>query len=203
MNTITAPTLPAIGTPMPGGFFAGAYLLNGQRRALITSPKKLGELNDSVWIKDYQNVPSAQSLNDGLANTKAMAEAGSDIAKQALAAVIDGLNDFYIPSQDELEIIYRAFKPTTETNSLWGRSGVNASAETPTHPYSEQVPAQTLLDAFKEGGEEALEAKAYWSSTQHAGSSYNAWSQNFRNGYQDYDNKSVELGVRLVRSQPI
>ena len=204
MNAITQPTLPAIGTAMPGGFFAGAFMLNGQRRAIIVSPKQFGEFEDSVWIDDYQDVPGAKSFNDGLVNTKAMAEAGSEIAKQALATVIDGLNDYYIPSQDEKEIVYRAFKPTTETNSQWGRSGINVSAEVATFPYSEDAPVQTQLDAFKEGGAEALEAKAYWTSTQHAAYSHDAWYQHFYDGYQSLSlTKSSELGVRLVRSQPI
>ncbi len=43
MNAITTQPLPAIGTPMPGGFFAGATMLNGERRAIIIASKQLGE----------------------------------------------------------------------------------------------------------------------------------------------------------------
>jgi len=202
MNAIAQTTLPTIGTPMPGGFFAGAIMVNGQRRAIIVSPKKLGDL-EGMWHEDEPDVPGAKHYNDGQANTQAMAEAGSELAKHVQALEIDGLNDFYIPSQDELEICHRAFKPTTNQNWRYARSGINLSAVPPTYPYTPELPAQTALEAFKTGGEEAFEEAAYWSSTQHAGYSDNAWYQLFSYGYQHYDVKSAELRVRAVRSQPI
>lgn len=202
MNAITQPDLPIIGTAMPGGFFAGAIMLNGQRFAIIVAPKKTGELS-GAWHEDEPDVPGAKSYNDGLANTQAMAEAGSDLAKQALALEIDGLNDFYVPSQDEAELCYRAFKPTTKRNWCYARSGINLSALPPTYPYTPEFPVQTTLEAFKSGGEEAFEKEAYWTSTQHAGSSNHAWFQIFDYGGQDYYYKSAELRVRAVRRQPI
>jgi hypothetical protein len=39
----------------------------------------------------------------------------------------------------------------------------------------------------------------YWSNTQHAGYSGNAWFQDFSNGDQDYGFKSSECRVRAVR----
>ena len=201
MNAITETTLPAIGTPMPGGFFSGAIQIDGQRFAIIQA-KKVNELS-GIWHPEEIDVPGAKSYNDGLANTQAMAEAGSDLAKQVLALEIDGLNDFYIPSQDEKELCYRAFKPTTERNWCYARSGINLSALPPTYPYTPDFPAQTTLDAFKKDGEEAFEEEAYWTSTQHAGNSYGAWYQHFRNGIQSLNGKSCECRVRPVRRQPI
>jgi hypothetical protein len=203
MNAITDTILPAIGTPMPGGFFAGAYMLNGQRRALILSTKKIGISLKGAWNEEEPDVPGAKSYNDGMANTKAMAEAGSGLAKTALTLEIDGMNDFYIPSQDELEICYRAFKPTTKQNWCYARSGINLSAVPPTYPYTPDFPVQTTLEAFKASGEEAFEEASYWSSTQHAGDSDCAWCQNFDDGDQFNYLKSAELRVRAVRSQPI
>jgi hypothetical protein len=203
MNTTTDPTLPAIGTPMPGGFFAGAYLLNGQRRALIFSSKKIGISLKGAWHEDEIDVSGAKSYNDGMANTQAMAAAGSGLAKTVLEMEIGGLSDFYIPSQDELEICYRAFKPTTEPNWCYARSGINLSALPPTYPYTPEFPVQTALEAFQTGGDEAFEAGWHWSSTQHAGYSDYAWCQDFGNGHQYDLSKSSELRVRPVRSQPI
>lgn len=194
--------LPTIGTPMPGGFFAGVFRVNGQRRALIASSKAVGEMKQE-WIKNYKNVPDAISFNDGMANTLAMAKAGSELAKRMTSLSIDGLNDFYIPSQDELEILYRAFKPTSDSNSLYARSGMNVSADVPTYPYTSEMPAQTSLSGFQEGGTEAFDADWYWSSTQHAGYSDYAWFQSFTNGDQYDYSKGNELRVRAVRSQPI
>ena len=202
MNSITETTLPAIGTPMPGGFFAGVIMRDGQRRAVIVPSKKLGELK-GMWHEDELDVPGAKSYNDGMANTQAMAEADSELAKQVLALEIDGQNDFYIPAQDELEICYRAFKPNAEQNWCYARSGINLSAAPSTYPYTPEFPVQTMLEAFKAGGEEAFEPEAYWSSTQHAGYSDYAWYQHFHYGYQLSSGKSAELLVRAVRSQPI
>jgi hypothetical protein len=47
---------------------------------------------------------------------------------------------------------------------------------------------------------EEFQKKAYWSNTQHAGTSGNAWYQYFRYGHQFYDDlKGCELRVRPVR----
>ena len=201
MNAITTTTLPAIGTPMPGGFFAGAIMFNGQRIAIIQA-SKLHELS-GAWHDNEPDVPGAKSYNDGLANTQAMAEASSELARQVMDLTIDGLSDFYIPSQDEAELCYRAFKPTTDKNWCYARSGINLSAVPPTYPYTPEFPIQTTLDAFKQGGDEAFEPEAYWTSTQHAGYSRYAWYQGFDDGSQDDFIKSCELRVRPVRRQPI
>lgn len=43
----------------------------------------------------------------------------------------------------------------------------------------------------------------YWSGTQHAAYSDDAWYQDFNYGNQDYYHKSAELRVRAVRRSPI
>ena len=48
---------------------------------------------------------------------------------------------------------------------------------------------------------EEFQKEAYWSNTQHAGSSDDAWGQDFSYGYQYYNYKSAELRVRLVRRE--
>lgn len=197
MNAITETTLPAIGTPMPGGFFVGAINMIGQRFAIIVSRKSL-QLK-GIWHPEEIDVPGAKSYCDGLSNTQAMADAGSELAKLVLGLENDGQTDFYIPSQDELELCYRAFKPTAERNWCYARSGINLSAAPVTYPYTPEFPLQTSIEAFKEGGEEAFDEDAYWTSTQHAGYSYYAWFQYFRYGYQLSYYKSSEHRVRPVR----
>lgn len=46
---------------------------------------------------------------------------------------------------------------------------------------------------------EEFKKKAYWSNTQHAGDSVNAWYQYFGDGYQGDSSKSCDLRVRPVR----
>ncbi len=187
-----------IGTEMDGGFYAGRIIVNGDPFAIILPPKLQRQHDDIEWNDSSKMVEGATSFSDGHANTLAMAKAGSKFAQWAL-----DLN-LYIPAQDELEIIYRNLKPTTETNSQYGRSGINVSAIEPTAPYTPSFPAQTLAEAFMEGGIEAFDPVAYWSSTQHAAGSTCAWYQLFDNGNQCYTcGKSDRLCGVAVRRLPI
>jgi hypothetical protein len=165
----------AIGAPLAGGFYAGRIAIAGVLYALVVAPKADGEKDDVSWLDSEERVDGAGSYNDGLANTNAMAEAGSELAQWARGLAIGGYTDWYIPSQDELEALYRNLKPTTRTNFLYGRAGVNPSAVPPTHAYSADVPAQTVVADFAQGGTEAFQDEWYWSSTQHAARYDYAW----------------------------
>ncbi|MBI4997829.1 MAG: DUF1566 domain-containing protein [Rhodocyclales bacterium] len=191
--------LPSIGAPFEGGFFGGLIRINEQTFALVRAPKATGQHDDIEWHGKYDAIPGAQSWNDGLANTQAMAAAGSEIAQWALAQRIADHADWYIPAMDELEVLYRNLKPTTNENSPWGRSGLNVSAVPPTYPYALDVPLQTPAEDFQDGGVEALDSAWYWSSTQHAGYDDYAWCQLFGNGYQSYNRKDYDSRVVLVR----
>jgi hypothetical protein len=199
----SAVSLPAIGSPVPGGFFAGAFRLNGVCYGLAIAPKAQGRHDDAPWNDNWDRVAGAESLNDGLANTEAMAAAGSKVAQWARAQIIDGHSDWYIPAQDELELLYRNLKPTASENYLYGRSGVNVSATPPTYPYAADQPTQTPLALFQEGGAEALDPVWYWSSTQHAGLDDCGWCQYFGDGYQDGLRKDGQFRVVLVRRFPL
>ena len=192
-----------IGTAMGAGFYAGRIRIDGQVFALVVAPKAEGRHKDTVWNGSDNMVDGAQSYYDGLVNTKAMLEAGSDLAKWACDLRIGGNDDWYLPAQDELEIIYRNLKPTKEENTQWARSGINLSAIEPTRPYTPANPAQTLAEAFQEGGSEAFDDMAYWSSTQHASYADYAWYQDFDYGCQHDYLKSIKLRGVAVRRLPI
>jgi hypothetical protein len=187
-----------IGIAMEGGFYGGRFNIDGREYGLIVSPKKGGDIKGK-WHTRYEAIEGASSFCDGLANTHAMAEAGSALAKKALAASIGGHTDWYIKALDESDILYRAFKPTVDENSLYMRSGINLSAVPPTHPYTRQSPAQTIHPAFQAGGEEAFEAEGYWTSTQYASDASLAWGQHFGYGYQTNWDKDTSYRARLVR----
>jgi len=197
----TTPTEP--GTPYAGGFFVGRILIDAVLHALILAPKAARTMPAQRWNGNYDNVPGALSYNDGLANTKAMAEAGSALARAALATEIDGHADWYIPAVDELEMVYRHFKPGTGENYSYARSGINQSAVPHTFPYTPKIPGQTAVEAFRAGGHEAIEQQVYWSSTQHAGNRRWAWGQHFASGRQDDWDKANEVPALLVRREPI
>ena len=85
MKSSTAEILPLLGTSMGGGFYAGRIRIEEQVFALIVAPRAQGEVSDMKWIARNKSVPGAMSYFDGLANTKAMADAGSRLAKWAQA----------------------------------------------------------------------------------------------------------------------
>ena len=188
-----------LGTAMGGGFYAGRIRIGDQVFALIVAPKADGEHEDAPWNDTYSTVDGAKSYFDGLANTDAMAGAGSELAKWARGLRIGGHDDWYLPSQDELEIIYRNLKPTAEANWCYARSGINLSAVEPTRPYTPDFPVQTLTEAFQKGGGEEFDPVWYWSSTQHVSNSDYAWIQDFVNGNQGSNRKNINYRARAVR----
>lgn len=192
--TILVPN--AYGAPFEGGFYGGQVRIGNGIFAIAWAPKAIGELT-GVWLPGYKPVQNSVSCYDSMANTVVMAEAGSTIAKHALGLEINGHANWCIPARDVLELGYRNLKPTTEENCISIRDGDNASSIPAGYPYSDDLPAQTTAEDFREGGDEAFEAVWYWSSTQYSESS--AWTQSFYSGYQRNRNKKFEARFRLVR----
>ena len=195
MNAQTNPTTFNIGAAVEGGTFAGIIQIDGSRYGVVVAPKATGE-TEGPWGEYGKRIP-ADSLADGLANTQAMAEAGNEIATWALALTIDNHADWYIPSRDELELIYRNLKPGTRGNICSYRDGENPSSVPFGELYTDENPAQTPVAAFQSDGEEAMEPSWYWSSTQSAAD--HAFGQAFSDGYQYGYRKDGTLRVRAVR----
>ena len=205
MSTSAAQANPAIllpGAAFGGGFYAGRILVNGQPFGLIVAPKAEGEHADAVWNKSTKLVEGAQSFFDGRANTEAMAKAGSKLAQWALDLRIGGCDDWYLPSRDELEILYRNLKPTIDDNWVH-RHGDNPSSVPPGYPYTARAPLQTEAEAFQDGQPEAFDAVWHWSSTQLASISVSAWFQTFDVGNQNGYRKDFHYRARAVRRLPI
>ena len=198
MNNIApaelVPTAP--GTPFQGGFYAGRFRVHDEVFALIVSPKAGGELADQAWAGINVDVPGTESFCDGLGNTLAMAEGDSTLAKAITALDINGFTDWYLPSRDELELLYRNLKPTTQQNYTH-RHGENPSSLPAGYPYTPALPVQTPAPDFHDGGVQAFAGEWYWSSTQF--SRYYAWDQYFSDGNQVFNDKSFEGPARAVR----
>ena len=187
----------ALGSSLAGGFYAGRFHIGDELYALIVSPKQEGELEEAEWGEMGAAISEAKSCFDGLANTRAMAESGSDLARWMLALEINGQRDWYLPSRDELEICYRNLKPTDQENFCTFRDGDNPSSSPVGYPYSSDAPVKTLSADFQDGGEEAFAPRLYWASTQY--SSNGAWGQYFSDGIQDFIGKDDGLRARAVR----
>lgn len=187
------------GTPFEGGFYVGRFNMAGMVFALIVASKSAGEHKVAAWNGSAKSVEGAQSFFDGYDNTRAMAEAGSSLGKWALDLDIGGYKDWYLAARDEQELCYRHLKPGTIENYCSFRDGDNPSSVPVGYPYTSDLPAQTIAEAFRVGGAEAFEQAYYWSSTQYAPLPGSAWSQGFAGGDQDYDLKSLKFRARAVR----
>jgi len=192
----TPTPLPAHGAPYEGGFFGGVINIHGMPHAVVWAPKAKGETT-GTW-HDGEPCLIAPSCFDSMANTQAMAAAGSAIASWALGLHIEGHADWCIPARDVLELAYRHLKPTTQETDGWSRCGDNPSSVPVGYPYRTQAtPVQTTAAAFQADGEQAFEPTWYWTSTQC--SSGSAWHQLFDYGYQYHNNLINRLRVRAVR----
>jgi hypothetical protein len=189
----------SIGQPYGGGFFSGITQEDGKRYINITAAAE-HELKGK-WGEYGQKIEGADSYTDSRANTEAMAAAGGELARAVLALTIGGHSDWGIPARDVQEPQYRHLKPTAEENYCSWRDGDNPSSLPAGHPYSEQSPAQTSVEAFREGGPEAFQDAWYWSSTQRSADT--AYFMGFGDGTQSLSAKHYELRARPVRRELI
>lgn len=100
ITTVSAAELPERGQPLAGGTFIERYWLNGQEHALVL----LGADHEfqGAYGEYGQDIVGASHYVDGEANTRAMVEAGSEIAKKALEL------DAFIPSCLQGQLIMAA-----------------------------------------------------------------------------------------------
>jgi len=188
---------PAIGTYMEGGYFGGIINVNGTHKGVIWAPKQVGQIY-SILLPSRKMIEGSGSPNDCQSNMKALIAAGSPAALQIAALNIGGFQDWVIPSRDVLELGYRHFKPSEYENFCSWRDGENSNSVPPGWLYTEDSPAQTTLDAFKDGAEESFDLEWYWSSTV-LPKGNSAFIQFFDFGYQINSNLSAVCRVRAVR----
>ncbi len=191
-------TVPSIGDPYGGGFFAGQISVNGNGIAthnLVIGPKASAEAT-RTWKTTNTSTTGTSSTIDGPANTNAMNDAAHPAALFCKGLTVGGFSDWYLPAKDELEIIYYNLKPGTAVNST--TIATNAySVPRRNSNYTASVPAQTIAASFQTGGAEALIAAYYWSSTQVDATS--AWGQRFIYGDQDPLTKDSSSNIRAIR----
>ncbi len=191
------------GDVVGGGFYAGQIRQADGLYILVVAPKDGGEHDDAPWHTSTQRIDDARSFFDGRANTAAMVRAGVALAVWASGLNVNGFNDWYLPARDELEVVYRNLKPTTEENYVY-RAGDNPSSVPAGYPYTADTPTQTPVVAFQSDGAEAFDDESwYWTSTQSESLSSYAWGQAFGLGSQNNNLKDNECRARAVRRMKV
>lgn len=173
---ISPAALPAIGQPFAGGFYAGRIYFDGAEFALIDAGREY-ETTAHWWDQEgpKPRIRGTQSRYDGMANTKAMAEEGSAIARKVLGMNVRGSWGWHIPSIEELNILRSNLLQLED----WGRqSGFGNDKDAP--------------NAF-------ACTHTYWSSTQKEGSA-TAWCMHMLPWSSPDSNwVSQEKGIRPVK----
>lgn len=199
-----------------GGYYAGANIIvDGVEYALIVAPKTMGGENTSVTNNVTSGTPvSPNTRNDGVTNTSVLVSGSSSAAVWASSLTIGGYSDWYLPAIDEMEIVYRYLKPTTDATRVTQNSpynepnGVNNNSNPVGNQYTTGNPSQTSSLAFRSSGAESLTANYYWTSTRdthYAGNNFYAMIPSGSNsGNMQGDlNTLTPLYARAVRRVPI
>lgn len=199
----TYSNLPAIGSALGGGYFAGQISTAGNSIAdynLVVGPVASAQNASIQWKTSGTSTAGTSSVIDGPANSTAMNNASHPAAQFCEGLTIGGFSDWYMPAKNELEVCYYNLKPTTANN--FTSSGINANAvPARASNYTTSNPAQTSATDFKSTGAEDFAASAYWSSTQFSAPYGNV--QDFSNGGQVYASKVNNYSVRAIRRIPV
>lgn len=109
MNAHTAILLPAdVGERFGGGIVLGGYFLGAEARLLIGASKLDLSRPRMAWNTSIARVAGAQSIYDGLANTRAMLEAGSPAARWATELRIGGKDDWHLGARGQALLAFAA-----------------------------------------------------------------------------------------------
>jgi hypothetical protein len=196
---------------LTGNIIAADDYQTGLRYALIVSPKDLEggrgaspasglPTGDLEWDTQDRSGEAGcftrwnglEATNVIIAKSDASYEAHgfiADVRSQYPAVATPGGSEWYLPAMDELELLYRNFKPNNADNRDDTRNrvfpgtqvvGTNPSSAIEGFQYenSPRIPDVTFLDMFKEGNAQAIDLDRYWSTTD-ADEGGRAWNQLF------------------------
>lgn len=194
--TFPEESLPKIGSFIQGGYYAGLVNIKGVVEAIIVAPKVQGEYEGN-WAESNGRIIGSNCQVNGQQNTLDMIVSDVKLAKWVGALEIGGFKDWHIPSRDQLEIIYRAFKPANYANAPY--SGINANSVPAHDSYTSDEPLQCDVEAFKRGGSEAFDHTSYyWTSTQIDGNSVCILL--FHDGLQTSARRDNDFRARAIRT---
>lgn len=145
-SAIELPRLGAVWKAQGGHFVGIVAGENGDPDYAVVLPtQSSASLKGAYGVREH--IKGADSDNDGRANTKAMAAAGSVVAKQALSLRIGGHDDFYIPAPNEARLIDMNARALVKTGYHWTSKQVRAFGDFAWAQYfgygNQSTPART------------------------------------------------------------
>jgi hypothetical protein len=203
--------VPTIGQALGGGFYAGSISTSGNGVAthyLIVSPKATGEYSDGSGWGTANTTTGITSVINGPTNSASLAALGTDYgpARFCENLTIGGYSDWYLPSKNELEVLYyflRAYTTATVVNDTTTGANPNAVSPEPINTnYTTTNPGQTTASNFySTTGSERFIGGPYWTSSE--SESNFTWAQHFYGGLQSSRQKNSTTNVRAVRRIPV
>lgn len=232
------------GAEVAGGFYAGiidtsqsgAILPEDEyqtplRYALIVSPRDM--TSNLRWSESSRDVQEAKTLWNGLKAQESLVAPDGDATFPAFdychnisddggtlwtgegyGSELGDVSRWYLPSWEELSLLYWRFKPTTssnDTSSISGDfpddtfgNGRVQSSDPPLPPYTSNTPEQTSSAKFRSGGDEELERigisdREHHSATWQSSSTvYTMWTNDGAPTNRDQDDARVIRPVRRV-----
>ena len=198
---------PAIGTAYASGYYAGRFTIDGGATTykLIVSPKANEQ---SLQIKTtFTDTGTNTTTIDGFARSNEMNTSEFPAASYCRGLTVGGYTDWYLPSRDELEILYRNLKPGVNSNNINTRQtdslghGTNTNSIPAGSAYTTSNPGQTPVDLFKAGGAQVLAASTYWSSSRAVTQPAYCWNQSIDGAQSWGTHPTTSYNVRPVRRE--
>lgn len=190
-----------IGQAFGGGYYAGVFSVNGDgvpTHYLVVAPSSGGTA--SRVFKTTGGVSTYDPINGNL-NTAAQ-NSSNPASLFCKGLTIGGYNDWYLPSQYELELCYYNLKPYGG-NDTGGEYGGNPYSipPRPSPYYTSGDPATTTAVLFQSGGVQQFNTSTWLHSSTSNGSLFN-------HGKRFTDGKTVSIGdtsnpLRAVRRVPV
>lgn len=110
-------TTPEVGQfwPAQNAWYAGPVAYPDGRVFALLLPADFASVGEKEWGEYGKKIECADSLHDGLANTQAMAEAGSPAA----VAVMEHGDGCYLPSRIEALQLFATLKDKIGSGAAW------------------------------------------------------------------------------------